>query len=476
MTLRLTPEQLKHNAWRFSLSRYAQEVSGGRWHAYAWLKYLLWQVQCAVMKGGARVVISAPPRHGKSTAIAHWLPVWYLDTWPDRRVILGSYGDEFATEWGLGVREEFVRNRRTRTMIDRNSGKANIWQTTKGGGMRSMGVGGSVVGRGGDLIIVTDPHKSWMEVQSPTMRKRTRDWFDSDVYTRQEPKASIIVEHTRWHADDLTGYLLDDQGDSWTHLSFPALSEGEGDILRRPEGAPLCPERFDQEALLSIKAKPSMSSSIFAGLYQQRPTSAEGGLVKREWFRRYDSMDALVGASFWFQSWDLTFKATGTSYVVGQIWAQKGPDLYLVDQVRCRLSFPETLKQIGIMRARWPQALEIVVEEAANGAAVIDTLKEQIPGVLARRPHSSKEARLAAVSGFIESGNVYLPSPQLAPWIETFVEEVVTFPNASNDDQVDAMTMALDRFGEKTATFTNFLIPDIGVRTNPWEFAHGARH
>lgn len=454
-----------NNSWRLRVESFAERASGGRWEAYQWAVYVLRRLQDAVMKGGARIVVNAPPRHGKSEAVCHWFPTWFLDWFPDQRVILSGYGDAFAAKWGMFVRDEFAMNDQTWTRVRPDKSLASDWATTAGGGMLTVGVGGSMTGHGGNLLIVDDPHKNWEEAMSPTMRQKVIDWFNSTFYTRAEPNASIIVVQTRWHERDLSGYLLEEHEDNWELLRLPALSE-DGDPLGRALGEPLCPERYTQTALHEIKK--AVGSHIFEGLYQQRPSPLAGNMVKRDWFRRWSTLPD--GITEWIQSWDLTFKKTGTSFVVGQVWGRKGGQFYLVDQCRDRLSFPETLRKIATMSNRWPQAKEKLVEEAANGPAVISTLSDTVPGIIGVRHSSSKEARLAAVSGFVEAGNVWIPDQSVASWADDFVEEVVNFPNAANDDQVDAMTMALDRLGSSSHR-TDFVIPAVGVRANPWEFS-----
>lgn len=437
---------------------FAEEVSRDHWVRYPWISRVLIEIQRAIRKGGARIIINTPPRHGKSEGISHWLPTWYLDTYPDKRVILGSYGDTFASRWGVKVRDEFLNGELTRTKVKPDKALASDWETTRGGGMKTAGVGGGITGMGFNLGIVDDPHKDWEEALSPTMRRRVIEWFCSTFYTRAEPGASIVVVMTRWHQDDLTGYLTRDHADKWTVIRLPAIAE-DNDWLGRAPGQALCPERYDLEALERIRLAPGtgLGSYLFAGLYQQRPSPIEGGIVKRDWFRRWRELPRI---DRWIQSWDLTFVGTGSSWVVGQLWGATGPDRYLVDQIRGRWDFPETLRMIHAFSAKHPQAREIVIERAANGAAAIATLEKEVAGVIGVPPTKSKEARLISVSPQIETGNVYVPA---TPWADDLIEEVITFPNAANDDQVDALSMALARLSEDGG-MVDLKIPSAGVR------------
>jgi len=461
---------IEENVWRSGLASYAVYASHWRqkWKPYKFLIKLADAIEDAVHTPNSRLIINAPPRHGKSQLVSHWLPVWYLDWFPEKRIILGAYGDSLARDWGRIVRDEFLMNEKCWTALRRDTQAVDDWRTTRDGGMRTAGVGGPIVGKGADLIIIDDPHKSWEDAMSPTSRQRLIDWFNGTLYHRAEPGASIIMIMTRWHEDDLTGYFLDRHADDWQSVSMPALADGDDDILGREEGEPLCEERFDAERLGKIKL--AMGSHMFAGLYQQRPSPLAGGMIKREWFQRYSEIPENLEE--YIQSWDLTFKATGRSYVVGQVWGRKGSNCYLMpDQTRERMGFPEQLRAIRMMSSRWKQTTDILIEDAADGPAAVATLKDEISGILPKPPRGSKEARLAAVSGMIEAGNVHLPDASLAPWIDDFIEEVVVFPNAVNDDQVDAMTMALNHLRQNTYN-VDIALPDTGVRSSPWEFAH----
>jgi predicted phage terminase large subunit-like protein len=206
----------------------------------------------------------------------------------------------------------------------------------------------------------------------------------------------------------------------------------------------------DWEAL-----KVEKGSRSWAALYQGRPAPVEGGILKRGWWQFYDaaqwveradgsrialSMDKVLA------SWDMTFKDTaGTDYVVGQVWGRRGADAYLLDQVCDRMDFVRTLREFQVLAARWPQATAKLVEDKANGPAVISMLSRKVAGIIPEEPHGSKLARASAVSPLIEAGNVWLPDPSLAPWVGDLIEECAAFPNATHDDRVDSLSQALNR-------------------------------
>jgi predicted phage terminase large subunit-like protein len=426
-------------------------------------------VQRALLKPNARLIVNAPPRHGKSELISHWLPTWYLEHWPEKQIILTSYGGDFASDWGKKVRDEFLMNTNCLTTLRTDSKAMGSWMTTKGGGMKTAGVGGPITGRGADLAIIDDPHKNWEEAMSATARERVKEWFNQTLYTRLEPGASIVLIQTRWHEDDLTGYLINNQEDDWEIIRFPAIAEEDNDLLGRVEGDALCPERYTSNRLRQIKK--TLGTYAFAGLYQQRPAPLGGGMIQRDWFKYYDSLPDIIDN--WVQTWDLTFKATGTSYVVGQVWARSGANYYLVDQSRAKMGFTEQLRAISVMSNRWPQATDKLIEDAADAQAVKSTLHNYIHGITLKPAKGSKEARLASISGIVESGNVYLPTKAL--YLDSFLSEVTLFPNGVNDDQVDAMTMALkhlSRFDSNLFT-TDIQLSLAGEQASTWSAING---
>jgi predicted phage terminase large subunit-like protein len=441
---------LEDDMWRLSLSSFAMMASHWRfrWKNWNYVRLISDTIEQAIQDGNGRIIINAPPRHGKSEIVSHWLPVWFLDLYPERRVISTCYGDSLAAEWGRMARDEFLMNPKCLTKLRDDAQSATDWRTLEGGGMRTAGTGGPITGTGADLCIIDDPHKNWEDARSVASRSRLINWFNSTLYPRLEPGGTIVVVHTRWVQRDLTGYLLEENEDDWTHIHLPAIAE-DGDLLGRKPGEALCPDRFPEDRLEKIRQ--SIGPMMFAGLYQQRPAPMEGGMLKRVQINYWktiptDLIDIIL-------SWDLTFTGTGTSFFVGQVWARSTEfpaRRYLIDQVRDRGDFIQQIAEMRKMIARWPDATALVVEEAANGAAAIATLKREIakPPIIAVKPRSSKEVRLSAILPEFEAGNVFVPDPTVYAWARDWVEEMVIFPNGENDDQVDTSTMALARYRE----------------------------
>lgn len=432
----------------------AKYASNGNWQPWDYLKYLSHEITKAVIEGNGRIIVNMPPQHGKSMFISKWVPIWYLSNFPHKRIILSTYEASFAAHWGRSVRDELLDNERLHVQLKQDAKAANFWMTKEGGAMMTAGVGGPVTGKSGDLLIIDDPVKNWDEAKSPVYQQRNIDWFNSTLYTRKQPNTTIIILMTRWHERDLAGYLLEEHSDNWKHIRFPAIAEGN-DELNRSEGDPLSPERFDKEDLENTKK--AVGSQVWSGLYQQRPTALEGGIVKRDWLMFYKQCP--LSFNEMIQSWDLSFKdTTDGSFVVGQVWGRSGADYYLVDQIRSRMDFPSTKNAIRRFTRMYPDAIKKIVEDKANGPAILSDLRREIPGMVAYSSKDSKEARLSAVSPLFESGNVFLPDKSIHEWITDFVEELVNFPNALNDDQVDACSQALVSFKRQGITMPNIVL------------------
>lgn len=415
-----------------------------------------------------RLMVFMPPRHGKSEIVSRRYPAYMLGRNPNLEIIGTSYSASLASsmnrdvqriidspEYGKIFPETTLAGKNVRSSAHgsylRNSDEFEI--VGYRGSYKSAGIGGGITGSGADIAIIDDPVKNRAEAESKTYRDKVYDWFASTLYTRLEKDASILITLTRWHEDDLAGRLLklaenDPNAEQWEIISYPAIFDSKSPNIDptdpRKDGEALWPDKYDERALNIMKT--TVGSYEWSALYEQRPTPSSGGIVKREWFLYYvhapKKFDEII------QSWDLTFKDSNSSdYVVGQVWGRVGADKYLLDQVRGRFSFTQTIRMIKSLSAKWPRARAKYIEDKANGPAVISTLRSQVSGLIPVDPEGSKEARAYAVSPQIEAGNVYLP--ENAPWVHDFIEEWVAFPNGLHDDQVDTTTQALMKLGKK---------------------------
>jgi predicted phage terminase large subunit-like protein len=315
--------------------------------------------------------------------------------------------------------------------------------------MVSVGLGGAITGKGGHLVVIDDPIKGFKESRSATIRNNQINSFNNDLYTRLEPGASIVVLMTRWHQEDLSGYLLEEHEDDWIHINLAALAEDD-DALGRELNEALCVERYDQKALFKIKK--AVGSVAWNNLYQQKPSADEGTILKRDWWRFYDETE--IQCDELIQSWDMRFKDSKTSgdYVVGQVWGRKGNNKYLLDQVRGRWSFVETQNMFLSLSSKWPKAYVKLVENKANGPAIENVLKSKVSGIKLVEPMGGKEARAFAAQPSLEGGTVYLPNPENEPWVYDFMEECANFPSGKHDDMVDTATQAIIHFERKLNT------------------------
>ena len=295
--------------------------------------------------------------------------------------------------------------------------------------------------------IIDDPVKNEKEALSHTVKEGHWNWYQSVFTTRLSENSGQIIMATSWAEDDLPGRVISHfKGDPrLTVLRFPAINEpGEvGYNPQLPEG-PLVPELHSLAKLQETKGL--LSDYWWAALYQQNPRPLGGNVFKEDGVRYYLPKDLPAKFDKVLASWDCTFKDTdGTDYVVGQVWGKAGANSYLLAQVRQRMSFTKTVKEVVALREAWPRIREILIEDKANGPAVIDTLKASVPGIIPIEPDGSKLARAHAVTSYWEAGNVWLPHPDIAPWVKDLVAELTTFPASANDDQVDALTQALRR-------------------------------
>jgi predicted phage terminase large subunit-like protein len=410
-----------------------------------------------------RLIIQAPPRHGKSELVSRRLPAFYFGHNPSHHIISASYSDTLSSKMNRDTQRvmdtpEYLRvfpgtfiPRKGFAPPDgrnymRNSEEFEIIGT--GGRYKSAGVGTGITGMGFHLGLIDDPFKDRKDADSPTIRRNVWDWYTSTFSTRAEDNAAILITMTRWHESDLCGKLIqlakDGKGDIWVILTLPAIYDDSLDVHPddpRSKGDALWPEKYDLDRLKTIREN---SSRDWAALFQQTPVVDGGGIFKKIWWKFYDEppkrFDEVI------QSWDFAFKGnTDSDYVVGQVWGRVSGDKYLLDQHRAKLTFTESVKAIQHMSAKWPQTYRKLVEDKANGTAIIDTLKRAITGIIPVNPDGSKEARAYAVSPQVESGNVYLPKN--APWVHDYIHEHSVFPNGKNDDQVDCTTQALRQLG-----------------------------
>lgn len=426
-----------------------------------------------------RLMWFMPPQEGKSQRVSRWFPLWMLLRNPDLRIAIASYELGVARRWGRAIRNEIKAHPELGLTVRTDTAAAHEWELEgHTGGVYCAGVGGPLTGRPVDLMIIDDPVKGRQEADSEAYREVAKEWWSETVNARLGEHTPVVLIMTRWHEDDLAGWLLSEYPEDWRVVNVPALADhdpakGQVDPLGREPGEWLLSAR-GRTVTGWEKRRKNFGERGFTALCQGRPSPAEGDLLKRAWWRFFhapmwreqpDGSMRVGDVDDVIMSWDMAFKDTRSSdYVVGQVWARRGADAFLLDQVRDRLDFPATCRAVQTMAARWPQAHAKLVEDKANGTAVIAQLSSIVGGLIPVGVTESKQARAAAVSPYVESGNVYLPDPKIAPWVAGLIEEAAAFPNGTHDDQIDTLTQALSRLLISNSSAQAFLEALAGGR------------
>lgn len=417
----------------------------------------------------ARLIITMPPQEGKSSRASTIYPLWLLLTNPDLRIVSASYGQSLANRNGRAVRNLIATHPDLGLRIADDNGAAHEWQLAgHDGGLYSVGVGGGVTGRAADVLLIDDPIKDRAQADSETYRNGVWDWWTDAASARLAPGAPVVLILTRWHYDDLAGRLLDrDKDAGWNVLNIPAQADhrpekGETDPLGREPGEFMQSARGRTTKQWEQRKK-TAGTRTWASLYQGHPTPDTGNLFPRDSWARYTQPLWVVrddGARLvpdagrdpnveLVQSWDFTFKDTkGSDYVVGQIWLRRDTKAYLLDQVRARAGFSASTQMMLDLTARWPQAIAKLVEDKANGPAILNALRSKVGGLIPVEPEGSKYARAAAVTPFVEASDVVLPDPTMVDgtaWVTDLTEEAANFPGTAHDDTVDAFSQAVHR-------------------------------
>lgn len=400
------------------------------------------------------LLVTFPPRHGKSAICSHWFPTWDIALEPTDRIILTSYEAEFAAEWGRKVRQSMREHYPIiglRLMED--SKAAHRWETKQGGGMTTAGVGGPITGKGANIAICDDPIKNAEEANSQTIRDNIWEWWITTFLTRLEPDRFgndpiVILIMTRWHEDDLAGRIMEkpEFASDWRHLNLPALAEGDNDPIGRREGDALWPWKFDRATLEARRSV--MGSRAWTALYQQRPGPVDGSAIMKTWWRYYDERPKLEEFDQIIQSWDPTFKAAATSdFVAGGVIGRKHNNFYLLDCVHERLNGPDTLKAIQQVDEVYPQARWCHIEDSASGSMICDILERERGHIVrVKTGGRSKETRLHwgvnSAAAIIERGQVWLPRDR--GWAKKLVNEAAAFPHGKHDDLVDMLVQGIE--------------------------------
>lgn len=395
-----------------------------------------------------KVLLSVPPRHGKSETITKTLPSWFVGRNPDKNAILTAYNSDLAEKFEDANRQktrDFGKDIFGIEISDSQDNKTLYQIKGHSGGVMGVGIQGGITGNGGELIIIDDPYKNSVEANSGSIRSLIENIYKDSIYTRLQGKGNaIIVIQTRWHEDDLCGMLSKEEG--WITINIPCVCENEKkDVLKRKVGETLCPELgFDVE--WANITKKNVGLKVWEALYQGHPSIEGGEIFTREMIKQYKACDLPSNFEEQVISCDLTFggKSQSNDPCAIQVWGRVGANHYLLKRIKKRMSFNEMCDTIKIVSSNFPLARKKIVEKKANGQAIIDTLNSVIGGFEAYDPKmESKISRANSVVPYLQSGNVWLPCKEIDKTIDEMIEEMMKFPNSTHDDEVDAMTQYL---------------------------------
>jgi len=404
-----------------------------------------------------RLMIFWPPRHGKSETVSRLFAAYYLLCHPNRWVGLNSYAAELAYTLSRSAREHYVNGG---GLLRDDARAVRHWETQAGGGLWAAGVGGPITGKGMHLGVIDDPLKNAEEAASETIREKQKDWYRSTFYTRAEPGCAIVVIQTRWHQDDLSGWLLTEEGaedgepERWRIMSMPAIAEAERPSfpstctverdLRKP-GQALCPERYAAQRLQRLQRR--LGSYFWNALFQQRPAPRAGGFFQRGWF---PVVQALPTGCRFVRYWDKAATPGGGAYTAGVLMA-RSPDgrYFVVDVVRGQWSSGEretTIEQTAHIDKQLYDNVTVWVEQepGSGGKESAESTIKRLAGFAAfKEPVTgSKEIRAAPFAAQAEVGNVTLLE---GGWNHVYLEELAGFPHGTYKDQVDASSGAFNK-------------------------------
>jgi predicted phage terminase large subunit-like protein len=393
-----------------------------------------------------RLIINMPPRHTKSEFASFLLPAWMIGRKPNLKIIQTTHTTELAVRFGRKAKTlmdmpEYKEVFTTRLRED--SQAAGKWETEQGGEYYAAGVGSAITGRGADLLIIDDPH-SEQDALNIDALERAFEWYTSGPRQRLQPGGAIVLVMTRWNTKDLTGSLLRESGniksDKWEVIEFPAIL---------PSGKPVWPEFWKLDELEGVKA--SISLQKWNAQWMQNPTSEEGAIIKREWWRKWER-DFIPPLQHVIQSYDTAFmKKESADYSAITTWGvfynneDSGPQLILLDAVKDRFEFPE-LRRVAYQQYQYWQPETVLVEAKASGLPLTYELRKMGIPVINYTPSkgNDKHTRVNSVAPLFEAGQIWAPVDK--EFAQEVIEECAAFPYGDHDDLVDSMTQAVMRF------------------------------
>ena len=445
-------EALLRNDFRAFLQKCFYVLAPGQIYVPDWyIDAIAWKLEQVRRGEIRRLIINLPPRSLKSITASVAFPAYVLGLDPTKRIICVSYSGDLSRKHSNDFRAlidlSFFRALFPSTRVGPFKNSETEIELTRRGFRLATSVGGTLTGRGGDIIIIDDPLKP-DDAHSEVKRTAANQWFTNTLLSRLDDKrrGAIIVVMQRVHMDDLTGFLRA-QSDEWDVLSLPAIAycdaiipTWDGHTYHRRIGEALSHEREPLHVLESMKLQ--IGSDAFSAQYQQEPVPPGGAMVKREWIKRYSELPPSSERLLILQSWDTASKGgPGNDWSVCTTWiVTRKPQWYLIDVWRQRVDYP-TLKAKVQELARTFRAQRILVEDTSAGTPLVQDLRTLVPGIIAVKPEGDKATRMSVASSKIEARQVFLP--EQAAWLPDLEAELFAFPGGRHDDQCDAISQAL---------------------------------
>ena len=450
-------EEIMAELSRRSYADYVEYTHKGRYKHGKFTMYLCNEIQQFIeaKTGNAYdiLMLSVPPQHGKSMTISETLPSYLCGKVPESRTIIASYNDDFAKKFLRRNKEKLEEfgPQIFQVEVGHPNTANELVMGNKVGGIQSRGLLSGITGNPAEFFIIDDPIKNQSEADSEVMRDKIFAEWEASVKTRLAPGAKVIIIQTRWHKDDLIGRIIQSEKNIQV-INFPCECDVDIDVLGRTKGDSLFPEMGKDNAWLkSFKEgiTTKEGTRVWNALYQGKPTNEEGSIFKKEWFRFYERFRQPQTA-YKVISVDATFKdGKDSDKVAIQVWGKVNEEYYLLYRYSRIMGFVDTIKELKrIILANMDYKL-ILIEDKANGSAIIDVMKRMFSGIIPVQPEGGKQARAYAVQPLFESGCVFIPSDE-----HDYLVEMCDFPTGEYDDDVDATTQALNRLRQVTAVIT----------------------
>jgi len=479
-----TREYARRELARRNYADYLSYAHGVSWKKTRMATFLADEVQKFIEEDTGHaydiLVVNCPPQHGKSMTITESLPSWYLGKHPENNVIIASYDSDFAERFCRKNKEKIrsVGQRLFGIQIGEIDRAAEFELSNRTGRLIARGIMSGITGNPANLVIIDDPVKNQQEADSPTYRQRLWGEWQASIKSRLSANAKVIIIMTPWREDVFDREVIRSEA-CVRHISLPVEAQ-EDDALGRKPGEALCPELGKDERWLagfreSYINDPRGGQRAWAAMYLCSPRVQDGNLIRREWWKTFRRSEEPREYGTEIISVDAAFKdADSNDYVSIQVWGKYREDYYLRWCINRHMDFPKTVETIRAVCKMYPKARYVLVEEAANGAAIIQTLQRELR-ILPVTPKGGKVARVNAVSAAIESGHVFVPEAGECSWVEDYLEQWTVFPNGKHDDMVDASSQALNRLfecsGEVMERIENrdeTVINDVDLIFNPY--------